>query len=83
MEWYLAEEIAANKAQLDLLNNKQRLKLTMSIFPQQHSSLLHMIADKSNKEDQSVPVSQIRTLLEAEQNFVDEKIAEDESAEQF
>ena len=44
---------------------------------------MHMIADKSNKVDQSVLVNQIRTLLEAEQNFVDEKIAEDEGAEQF
>ena len=42
-----------------------------------------MIAAKSNKEDQSVPASQISNLLEAEQNFVDEKIAEEESAEQF
>ena len=42
-----------------------------------------MIAAKSSKEDQSVPDSQIRTLLEDEQNFFDEKIAEDDSAEQF
>ena len=43
-----------------------------------------MIAAKSNKEDQSVPASQIRNLLLAEHNFVDdEKIAEDESAERF
>ena len=44
----------------------------MNIFPQQYSSLLHMIAAKSNNQDQSVPVYQIRTLLEAEQNFVDD-----------
>lgn len=55
----------------------------MCIFPQQNSSLLHMIAAKSNKQDQSVPVYQIRTLLEAEQSFVGEEIAEDESTELF
>ena len=55
----------------------------MNIFPQQYPSLLHMIAAESNKVDQSVPASQIRTLLEDELNFVDEKISEDESAEKF
>ena len=40
-----------------------------------------MIEANSNKEDQSVPASQIRTLLETEQNFFDENDAEAESAE--
>ena len=42
-----------------------------------------MIAAKSNIEDQSAPAAQIRNLLDAEEDFVDEKIAEGESAEQF
>ena len=42
-----------------------------------------MVAAKSNVEDQSVPASQICNLLEAEQIFNAESIAEDESAEQF
>ena len=42
-----------------------------------------MIAAKSKTEDQSLPSSQICNLLEAEQIFVDENIAEDEGAERF
>ena len=82
-EWYLAEEIATNKAQLDVLEEKQRLKLTMSIFPSQYSSLLHIIAAKTEKKEQSLLASEIRTLLEDEKNYFDEKFAEDENAEQF
>ena len=83
VEWYLAEDIARKKAQLDAIDDRQRLKLTMSIFPVQNSSLLHIIAAKTSKQDQSGSVSQIRTLLEAEQNFVGEEITEDERTELF
>ena len=56
----------------------------MSVFPSQYSSLLHIIAAKmSHKRYQSVLTSQIRTLLDDEENFVDENFAEDESARQF
>ena len=55
----------------------------MSIFPSQHSSLLHIIAAKTTKIDQSVLAYQIRTLLQDEQNFIDENPEEVESAEQF
>ena len=42
-----------------------------------------MIAAKSIKEDQIVPNSQIRNILEAEKHFEGEEVAEDESTESF
>ena len=82
-EWYLAEMIVANKATLEVLDDKQELKLTLMLFPSHNSSFLHMIAASSNVEDQSVPASQLRDLLDAEQNFIDGENSEDDNAEQF
>lgn len=58
---------------LDSVEVKRRLQLSMGIFPQA-TTLLHLIASKSSKEDQSSGALQIQALLEAESAFADEEI---------
>ena len=55
----------------------------MGIFPQQSSTFFHIIASQSVKDDQTVPNSQIRSILEAEKHFEGEEVAVDESTESF
>ena len=51
-EWLQAEKVAAGDINMELLSEKRRLQLTLGIFPQANT-LLHLIADRSSKEDQS------------------------------
>ena len=80
--WLQAEKVAASDINLQQLNFKRRLVLSLGIFPQANT-LLHLIAEKSSKEDQSFPAMQIQALLDAEQFHIDPDITGTEEEDQF
>ena len=43
-DWYLAEKFVAREINLEQLGDKHSLQLTLGIFPQNNSTLMHMIA---------------------------------------
>ena len=61
---------------IETLGERNTLQLTVGVFPQQWSTLIHMIAGASKKEDQILASNQIRALIETAENFVDEEMFE-------
>ena len=59
---------------IETLGERNTLQLTVGVFPQRWSTLIHMIAGASKKEDQNLACNQIRALIETAENFVDEEM---------
>ena len=63
-----------NEINIDTLGERNALQLTLGVFPQQNSTLIHMIAGATKKEDQILASNQLRSLLETAENFIDEEM---------
>ena len=81
-EWLQVEKVASGKIQLSQLSDRHRLQLSFGVFPKAQT-LLHLIADKSSKEDQSQSAAQIMALLESEHSLIDVEMTGSEEPDQF
>ena len=72
-----------NEINIDTLGERNALQLTLGVFPQQNSTLIHMIAGATKKEDQILASNQIRALIETAENFVDEEMFDTVEPGQF
>ena len=67
-DWFLGEKIAANETSVEVLPESHKLQLTLSIYPQQ-LTLLHLIINGTNKEDQSAQAAQLKNILETAEQY--------------
>ena len=56
LDWFLGLQIATGVSNFEKFYDRRKLELTLSIYPQQET-LMHMIAHKANKDDQSQPAA--------------------------
>ena len=67
-DWFLGEKIASKETSVELLPDVHKLQLTLSIYPQQ-LTLMHLIIQKTNKEDQSYQAAQLKTIFECADQY--------------
>ena len=82
LDWFLGLQIATGVTNFEKFNDRRKLELTLSIYPQQET-LMHLIAHKSNQDDQSQPAAQLRSIQEAAIAFDDPVVLGTDEPQQF
>ena len=74
-DWLLAERIASHEFNADQLDEEQRHKVLLGIYPNQ-STALHLIASKTTSATESQSVDLLKSLLEPDQEPGDAEVTE-------
>ena len=59
LDWILATQIAENEVDIEKLDDRHKLQLSLYIFPKQ-KSIIHMISEKALQDDQNPSAATIR-----------------------
>ena len=81
-DWLMAERIASHEFNAGRLDEEQRRMIMLGIYPNQ-STVLHLIASKTEQENESRSVDQLKWLLEPEQDPSDIEVTEKEGVDTF